>query len=39
MIGSAAPAMKKNIAVPAAWIIRNKLKIARSRGAVCLDRI
>jgi MoaA/NifB/PqqE/SkfB family radical SAM enzyme len=39
MIGSAAPAMKKNITIPAAWIIRNKLKMKKHRGAVCLDRV
>jgi MoaA/NifB/PqqE/SkfB family radical SAM enzyme len=39
MIGSAAPAMKKNIRIPAAWIIRNKLKMMRMRGTICLDRV
>ncbi len=39
MIGSAAPAMKKDIRTPAAWILRNKLRMLRRRGPVCLDRI
>ena len=39
MIGSAAPAMKKNIRIPALWIVRNKLKMMKQREPVCLDRI
>jgi MoaA/NifB/PqqE/SkfB family radical SAM enzyme len=39
MIGSAAPAMKKNIMVPAAWIIRNRFKVKKNGVAAYLDRI
>lgn len=39
MIGSVAPAMKKNITIPALWIIRNKLKIMRQKGKTCLDSV
>ena len=39
MIGSAAPAMKKSIGVPAAWIVRNKLKMMRHKGRTCLDYV
>ena len=30
MIGSASPAMKKRIAIPAKWVIKNKLKLIRN---------
>ncbi len=40
MIGSAAPAMKKRISVPAKWVLKNKLKVMKSGGKdVCLDPI
>lgn len=39
MIGSAAPAMKKHLRIPAAWIVRNKLKMSRNKGAICLDHV
>ena len=40
MIGSASPAMKKNVQTPARWILKNKLKVLKSHGkAVCLDPI
>ena len=32
MIGSASPAMKKRIAVPIQWIIKNKLRLLRTNG-------
>ncbi len=40
MIGSASPAMKKRLSVPARWVLKNKLKVMKSRGKdVCLDKI
>ena len=32
MIGSASPAMKKRIAVPTKWIIKNKFKLIKANG-------
>lgn len=32
MIGSASPAMKKRILIPAKWVARNKLRMLRARG-------
>ncbi|MFA5100813.1 MAG: radical SAM protein [Candidatus Omnitrophota bacterium] len=34
MIGSVAPAMKKNMSVPAAWVIRNKLRLLMNKEIV-----
>ena len=31
MIGSAAPAMKKRLVVPVTWVVKNKLKVLKSR--------
>ena len=39
MIGSAAPAMKKQIMIPIAWVIRNKLKMMKHGDKTCLDRV
>lgn len=40
MIGSASPAMKKNIKIPASWVVRNKLKRMRNKGnKLCLDPV
>lgn len=40
MIGSASPAMKKRIQIPARWIIKNKLKLLKGHGkTICLDSI
>ena len=40
MIGSASPAMKKRVWIPAMWVMRNKLKLIGSKnGSVCLDPI
>lgn len=40
MIGSAAPAMKKRIAVPLTWVAKNKLRLLLSqKGPRCLDPI
>lgn len=40
MIGSASPAMKKRISVPAKWVLKNKLKVMVSSGkSVRLDSI
>jgi len=40
MIGSASPAMKKRAWIPAAWVIRNKFGVMRSRnGSVCLGPV
>jgi MoaA/NifB/PqqE/SkfB family radical SAM enzyme len=40
MIGSASPAMKKRIWVPAKWVVKNKFKMIKSRDDnVCLDPI
>ena len=40
MVGSASPAMKKRVWVPAKWVIKNKLRMIRNRGAeICLDRV
>jgi len=32
MIGSASPAMKKNILVPLKWVIKNKFRMVRNKG-------
>ena len=32
MIGSASPAMKKRISVPAQWVIKNKIKMIKVKG-------
>ncbi len=39
MIGSAAPAMKKRLGVPARWVLRNKLAVARRGAAACLEPV
>jgi hypothetical protein len=39
MIGSAAPAMKKRLAVPLGWVVRNKLRLALEGGGVRLDPV
>lgn len=40
MIGSASPAMKKKITVPAKWVLKNKLKVLKNKnGKICLDPI
>ena len=40
MIGSASPAMKKRISIPARWVLKNKLKVLTSSGKnVCLNPI
>jgi len=40
MIGSASPAMKKRILVPAKWIVKNKLKMIKNREKnICLDPV
>ena len=40
MIGSASPAMKKRIWIPAKWVLRNKLRMFKDKGNnVCLDPI
>jgi MoaA/NifB/PqqE/SkfB family radical SAM enzyme len=39
MIGSAAPAMKKNIRNPFLWILRNKLRLVTKKGAYVLDPV
>jgi len=40
MIGSAAPAMKKRIWVPAYWVLKNKLRFITVLGQTpCLDRV
>ncbi|WP_457571186.1 radical SAM/SPASM domain-containing protein [Desulfovulcanus sp.] len=40
MIGSASPAIKKRIWIPALWIIKNKLKVIKNKGQnVCLDPV
>ena len=40
MIGSASPAMKKRIWIPAKWVLRNKLRMFKDKGNnVCLDTI
>jgi len=37
MIGSASPAMKKKISVPAMWVLKNKLKVIRNKDKnICL---
>lgn len=40
MIGSAGPAMKKRITVPARWVLKNKLRLlVNKQGPYCLDSI
>jgi len=39
MIGSASPAMKKELSAPLKWIIRNKLKTMINGSRACLDPI
>jgi MoaA/NifB/PqqE/SkfB family radical SAM enzyme len=39
MIGSVAPAMKKNVKIPALWVIKNKLKIMKSKGTISLNQV
>lgn len=40
MIGSASPAMKKRVWVPALWVVRNKFQMIKHRkGEVCLDPV
>ena len=40
MIGSASPAMKKRILVPAKWVVKNKLKMIKNRGKnISLDPV
>lgn len=40
MIGSAAPAMKKKLIVPATWVLKHKIKMLKSKGEpICLDPI
>ena len=40
MIGSASPAMKKRVWVPAKWVLRNKLKMIKRTGDdICLDTV
>jgi MoaA/NifB/PqqE/SkfB family radical SAM enzyme len=40
MIGSASPAMKKRVWVPASWVVKNKFKMIKNRGdKVCLDPV
>jgi MoaA/NifB/PqqE/SkfB family radical SAM enzyme len=39
MIGSVAPAMKKNIRSPFLWILRNKLRLVTRKGAYILDPV
>ncbi|MGD0883708.1 MAG: radical SAM protein [Thermodesulfovibrionales bacterium] len=39
MIGSAAPAMKKNVKIPALWALRNKLRIITTKGKISLDQV
>ena len=40
MIGSASPAMKKRVCVPAKWVMKNKLKMIKNRGQnICLDPV
>ncbi|MCP3945127.1 MAG: radical SAM protein [Desulfobacteraceae bacterium] len=37
MIGSASPAMKKKISIPARWVLKNKLKLMQNKGKnICL---
>ena len=40
MIGSASPAMKKRIWVPAKWVLKNKLRMIKNKGQrICLDPV
>jgi len=40
MIGSASPAMKKRVWVPAKWVVKNKLRLIKSRrDQGCLDSV
>jgi len=40
MIGSASPAMKKRIWIPAKWVVKNKLRVIINRGKnICLDPV
>lgn len=40
MIGSASPAMKKRVWVPAKWVLKNKLRMLRRKGQTnCLDPV
>ena len=40
MIGSASPAMKKRVLVPAKWVVKNKLRMIRNKGrGICLDAV
>lgn len=40
MIGSASPAMKKRVWIPAIWVVRNKLKVVKQKGPkICLGPI
>ncbi len=40
MIGSASPAMKKRVWVPAVWVVKNKLRLLKNKNAnTCLDPI
>jgi MoaA/NifB/PqqE/SkfB family radical SAM enzyme len=40
MIGSASPAIKKRILIPAKWVIKNKLKMVRNKGQnIYLDSV
>ena len=40
MIGSASPAMKKRVLVPAKWVVKNKLRMVKNKGQnICLDSV
>ena len=40
MIGSASPAMKKRIWIPAKWVVKNKLRMVKNkRQSICLDSV
>ena len=39
MIGSASPAMKRHIAVPLKWVVKNKLKVMKDGNRACLDPV
>ncbi len=40
MIGSASPAMKKRVWVPAMWVVKNKLRLLKNKEQkVCLDQV
>jgi Fe-coproporphyrin III synthase len=39
MIGSASPAMKKNVLTPANWILRNKFRLLKKKNSVLFGRL